>query len=330
MPYYGFNFQWVVSSTHQQSPQKPDFKALDFLWKHGFNFVRIPCDYRFWVSDFNYQQPNEAALTWIDQYLDACMQRNLHMCLNLHRAPGYCINGNEEEKHNLWLDAIAQDGFVFQWELFAKRYCHIPASALSFDLVNEPPEIGQYGMTRQNHALLIRRVTQSIWQIDPHRPITIDGLAGGHLAMPELADLNVTHSGRGYQPMPVSHHQATWWPGYAQAPEPVYPGLHWDGRLWDKAGLVEFYQPWRDVEALGRPIHIGEMGCYNKTSNDLALRWFGDLLRIFKDFRWGFSFWNFDGPFGIIEHGRAGANYQHMDGYNVDVDLLALMLENRV
>jgi hypothetical protein len=51
--------------------------------------------------------------------------------------------------------------------------------------------------------------------------------------MPELADLDVIHSARGYQPMPVSNHNAPWWPGCADAPAPVYPGLVWD---WAQVG----------------------------------------------------------------------------------------------
>ncbi len=84
-------------------------------------------------------------------------------------------------------------------------------------------------MTRENYAALIRRTVAAVRAIDPAREIVINGLGGGHLAMPELADLSVVHSGRGYQPMPVSHYRAAWWSGHAEAPEPVYPGI--DGRL---------------------------------------------------------------------------------------------------
>jgi hypothetical protein len=63
-----------------------------------------------------------------------------------------------------------------------------------------------------SNAALVRRTVAAIRAIDPDRPIVIDGLNGGNEAMPELADLGVTHSGRGYQPMPISHHQAAWWP----------------------------------------------------------------------------------------------------------------------
>ena len=330
MTYYGFNFQWMFSKQKNPQPALPDEKALDFLNQTGFNFVRIPLDYRFWTQDFDYFHIDGAVIATIDQYLKACRARGLHLSLNLHRAPGYCINGNHLEHHNLWVDKIAQVAFVFLWQTFAERYKGVPGSQLSFDLLNEPPDIGQYGMTRDNHAALIRRAVATIRAIDPQRAIVIDGLGGGNLAMPELADLGVTHSGRGYQPMPVSHHQAAWWPGCADAPEPEYPNLHWQGLVWNRHTLDEYYQPWQALARQGVNVHIGECGCYDATPNEIALRWFSDLFGIYKELKWGYALWNFEGPFGIIGHRRPGARFEDVHGYRVDRDLLEIMQANRV
>lgn len=310
-------------------PEPADERALDFLAEHQFNFVRVPMDYRHWIRDFDYDHPDETVFTHIDSYVAACRGRRLHLSLNVHRAPGYCINWNHLEKHNLWLDAVAQDAFVAMWENFARRYAGIPADELSFDLVNEPPSIGQYGLTRENHAALIRRTVATIRAVDPQRPITIDGLGGGNIAMPELADLGATHSGRGYQPMAVSHYQAGWWSGHEGLPEPIYPNTQFAGHTWNRETLRQFYQPWREVQAMGVNIHIGEMGCYNKTPNDVALRWLTDLLGVYKELGWGFAFWNFEGDFGIVNHGRPGAIYERMGGFDVDPALLDVLLASR-
>ena len=380
--HYGFNFQWMFNWWSGPQPAEPNERALDFLAEFGFNFVRIPMDYRFWARDLAYFLPDRSIwkyictkvepyrvprflyrraldslatvglfdipteerfwtrhfiyfrpdeITWgsIGRYLAACSARGLHLCLNLHRAPGYCINRNNLERYNLWLDKIAQDTFVSIWEQFAERYKGISNDDLSFDLVNEPPEIGQYDLTRENHAAVIRRTVAAIRAIDPTREIVIDGLAGGNLAMPELADLEVTHSGRGYQPQNVTHYQAPWWPDYKGQPFPCYPGTQFAGQKWDRDALVEFYQPWRDVEAQGVKIHIGEFGCYNKTPNDVALRWFADLLSVFKEFGWGYSLWEFEGPFGVVNHGRPGTIYENVKGYPADRALLDLLVGSR-
>jgi endoglucanase len=330
MNYYGFNFQWMCSWNPDSKPQVADKKALDFLAAFRFNFVRIPVDYRFWTCDFDYFHPDESVFNYLDQYLEACRSRGIHMSLNLHRAPGYCTNRNDMERHNLWVDEIAQNAFVFLWETFAHRYKDVPGRFLSFDLINEPPAPGGYDMTRQNHAALIRRTVAAICAIDPDREIVIDGLGGGYLAMPELAALGVIHSGRGYHPMPISHHKATWWPDHIRAPEPRYPGLKWQGRKWERAALRDSYRSWRDVERCGTRIHIGEFGCFKHTPNDIAMRWLADLLDVYREFSWGYAMWNFKGPFGIIEHERPGVELESIYGYQVDHALLDLMLENRV
>jgi endoglucanase len=330
MNYYGFNFQWMVSSKAGQEPEPPDEKALDFLAGYGFNFVRIPVDYRFWTTGFDYFHPDQSIFRFIDQYLEACRSLGIHMSLNLHRAPGYCTNRNDLERHNLWRDEIAQDAFVFLWETFARRYQGVPGDVFSFDLINEPPAPGAHGMTRKNHAAIIRRAVSVIRAIDPQREIVIDGLGGGYLAMPELAGLDVVHSGRGYHPMPVTHHKASWWSGHTQAPAPKYPGLQWQGRTWDRAALRDSYRAWREVEARGTRIHIGEFGCFKHTPNDIALRWFSDMLSVYREFRWGYALWQFQGPFGITDHGRPGAKFELRGGYHIDRALLELLLTNRV
>jgi len=330
MPRYGFNFLWGFSKGTKRGyteMKSPALKELDLLADMGLDFVRVPLDYRFWTTNFDYTHPDEKVISVIDQYLAACRERKLHMCLNLHRAPGYCINGLHLERDRLWRDAVAQEGFIFLWEMFSKRYRNVSNEFISFDLLNEPSETAE---DRVAHEGIMRRTVAAIRKIHPDREIVLDGWNGGHLAMPELADLGVIQSGRGYYPFPISHYKAKWWKGSPGLPIPIYPGTRFEGKIWNKATLREFYQPWRDLEAKGTPVHIGEFGCYSKTPQAVALRWFADLLSLYREFGWGYSLWNFKGPFGIIDHGRPGTKYEMWHGYPVDRALLDLYLENRV
>ena len=172
----GFNFQWLFSWEPGKKPADPDLKALDFLAKHGFDFARLACDYRFWTDPTDYEIIDPSVLDHLERCVLACKERGIHCSLNMHRVPGYCINRPEIERHNLWTDKPAQDGFAFQWQHFAARFRGHRPEDLSFDLVNEPPDIGQYGMTRAIHEALIRRVVQEIRDVDPDRTIVIDGL----------------------------------------------------------------------------------------------------------------------------------------------------------
>jgi endoglucanase len=329
MPHYGFNFQWLLS--HERSLlREPDERALAFLARAGFSFVRLPMNYRSWTTGTDYLHPDEQVWETIVRSVNTCREHGLHVSLNLHRAPGYCINRNDLEPHNLWVDAVAQDAFVFLWEEFARRFADVPATDLSFDLVNEPPALDVPGFGRASHEALMRRTIGAIRAVDASRPITIDGLDGGNLAIPELADTNVTQSGRGYQPYPVSHWGAEWWQGWRNGDGPHYPGCSYEGKRWNQATLRTFYEPWRSLEGEGVRIHIGEMGCYNQTPNADAMRWFRDLFDLYREYGWGYAMWNFEGPFGIVGHGRAGAPVEDLHGYRVDRDLLELMIETRV
>ena len=49
-PYYGFNFLWMYSAQKGESPAPADERALDFVAKRGFNFVRVPTNYWFWTA----------------------------------------------------------------------------------------------------------------------------------------------------------------------------------------------------------------------------------------------------------------------------------------
>ena len=318
----GFNLLYMFSF-HGEEPGEANDRELDFIANQGFNFIRIPTDYNFWTKDFDYFHPDERVFEKIDAYFAACEKRGLHFCLNLHRAPGYCINANDRERHNLWRDEEALEAFVFLWELFARRYKGISSEKMSFDLLNEPPNEGQYGFTRDIHQKVMRAAIKAIRAVDPEREIVLDGVGGGGIAIPELADTGAVHSGRGYEPFQVSHNGATWC-GDVRWAEPVYPGRI-NGVYWDRGTLEIYYAPWREVEEKGVKIHIGEFGCFNKTPNDVALRWLSDLVGLYKEYGWGYSMWNFEGPFGIVSHGRPGAVYTDMGGFLVDKALLNIL-----
>ncbi len=327
MPRYGFNFLWLFIKDDHRMQSAADCRQLDLMCEMGLDFVRLPMDYRFWTTGTAYTRMDEAFLEKLDAMLAACHERSLHVCLNLHRAPGFCINRPEIEAHRLWRDEEAQDGFVFQWQAFACRYASIPSERLSFDLVNEPTGTDE---ERVGHDRLIRRTVATIRAIDPAREIVIDGWHGGNRAMPELANLDVIQSGRGYQPFWLTHYRAPWCPQTLDYPLPSWPRQGGQNGPWDRDRLRQIYQPWRDLEAAGTRVHIGEFGCFNETPNDVALRWFADLLPLYREFGWGYSLWNFEGAFGIVNHGRPATTYESWHGYQVDRALLDLYLGNRI
>ena len=81
---------------------------------------------------------------------------------------------------------------------------------MSFNLLNEPGQISEEVMTRDDHEKVMREAVRRIREIDPERLIILDGLNYGNLCCPELADLDVIQSTRAYQPMRLTHYKAHW------------------------------------------------------------------------------------------------------------------------
>jgi aryl-phospho-beta-D-glucosidase BglC (GH1 family) len=338
----GFNlldyFTPSVSGNNSNMTTEEDFKWMSD-W--GFDFVRIPMAYPRYltfdpskdiVADDVYKINNKA-LEEIDQLIFKAHKHGLHVSLNLHRGPGYCINAGFHEPFNLWKDKTAQDAFNFHWGMWAERYKNIPSGKLSFDLLNEPAYIedmnDQFASKGPVPGDIYHKVAEgaskAIRAVSPDRLIIADGNSGGNNVIPELIDLNLSQSCRGYWPSLVSHYQAPWvWKDPSKAPVPVWPGTI-DEKTYGREQLEEFYKPWIDLKNSGTGVHCGECGCWKKTPHDVFLAWFGDVIDILTKEGIGYALWNFRGDFGILDSGRSDVNYTDWYGHKLDSKLLDLL-----
>jgi len=209
----GFNLLEKFSS----SGNKP-FVERDFAWMAawGFNFVRLPMDYRCWAKTPG-AEFNESALRDIDQAVSWGKQYGIHVNLNFHRGPGYCVNPPKEAS-DLWSDPAIQEEFARHWGVFAKRYLGTPSRQLSFDLINEPP-----GIDGAKYAMALKPAIGAIRATDPQRLIIADGVSWGTKPVQELIPLGIAQSTRGYTPMEVSHYKASWIGGGDKFSTPVWP-----------------------------------------------------------------------------------------------------------
>lgn len=213
-----------------------DFQENDSLWIRdwGFNFVRIPLCYRKWIRGDDPGSVDETGLQPVDRAVELGARCGLHVCLSLHRAPGYSVNRDFREPFDLWTDPEAQGTFRVHWETLARRYAAVPADRLSFNLVNEPWWPSENGDTlRANHARIVRDVVDAIRRIAPDRRVVVDGIDYGNTPLPELADLKVIQSCRGYQPFGLTHCGATW-VNRTDWPTPAWPAVTVSGERQDR------------------------------------------------------------------------------------------------
>ncbi len=439
--------------------REEDFRLIAEL---GFNFVRLPMDYRAWIEGGDWRKFDETSLVDIDRALEYGRRYDIHVCLNFHRAPGYTVAKPPEAK-SLWTDPEAQEVCALHWATFARRYRGISNRRLSFNLLNEPA-----GVSAEQHGAAIAKLVAAIRHEDPDRLIICDAREWGHTPATELIPLRVAQATRGYQPMSVTHYQASWvnssgwsrpaWPvveasGWLAGPGkkdqggPLrlagpFPGVTqlrlrvltvsgrarlvvkadgravWDrpfqpaggtgewkkvvhkpewniyqnvydrdytadlpvdarelvienaegdwmtlgelalvradgredllvlqpdygrkpapvtwrggrfetggpgGRDWLRAKAVE---PFRALQQQGVGVMVGEFGAFNKTPHDVTLRWMEDCLAVWQEAGWGWALWNFRGPFGILDSGRADVRYEEFRGHQLDRRMLELL-----
>jgi len=140
-----------------------------------------------------------------------------------------------------------------------------------------------------------------------------------------LIPLGIAQSTRGYQPMRVSHHKASW-VGGQNWPEPAWPLRLSETDVWDKERLRrEQIEPWKNLARQGVGVHVGEWGAFNKTPHAVALAWMGDCLELWRDVGWGWALWNFRGSFGLLDSGREDVKYEDWRGHKLDRAMLELL-----
>ncbi|MDI3322374.1 glycoside hydrolase family 5 protein [Pinibacter soli] len=314
---------------------------LKWMQDWGFDFVRLPIAYPGYlkfdrsknITPEEVYNINEVAVELVDKVIYMAHKYNMHVSVNLHRAPGYCINAGFHEPYNLWKDEEAQKAFYFHWNMWAKRYKNISSKKISFDLVNEPSM--REDMNDQHspssivpgdvYRTVAKAAAEAIRKENPNHLVIADGNNVGNSVIPEIIDLNIAQSCRGYFPHAISHYKAPWANKDPEhLPEPKWPGQVGDQYV-DRSMLVKYYQPWIDLTKKGVGVHCGECGCWNKTPHDVFIAWFTDVLDILSANHIGFAIWNFIGDFGILNSGRTDVAYEDWHGYKLDRKFLELL-----
>lgn len=314
----GFNLLEKFILEYDAPFREADF---DFIAEFGFDYVRLPLDYRIWTDEKGGYR--EARLREIDQAIALGRARGIHVTLCLHRAPGFCVNPPKEAL-DLWGDGesgdAARKAFGAQWHMFAERYRAIPSTALSFNLINEPADISEDVYYRT-----VAVAVAAIRAADPDRLIIADGRGGGRNPTPKLASLGIAQSGRGYEPFHLTHYKADWVEGSASWPVPSWPLQESWGLVDQKTLWRDYIAPWQALEKLGVGIFVGEWGVFRHTPHDVALAWMKDCLENWKNAGWGWCLWNLRGDFGPLESRRADVSYEDYKGLKLDRRMLELL-----
>ncbi len=314
-----------------------------FKWMQdwGFDFVRLPMAYPYYLKfdrsrnilPSEVRSINVEATDKIENLVHMAHKHNLHVSLNLHRAPGYCINAGFHEPYNLWTDQQAEDDFCFHWEFWANKFKNTSHKKISFDLLNEPSwrddmndQLGKKTALPGNvYRKAVAAAVDKIRGVNKKHLIIADGNNVGNNVTPELTDLPVAQSCRGYNPGFISHHKASWaFKDAENMPDPTWP-LTRNEQTYDRQSLEKYYQPWIELAKSGVGVHCGECGCFNRTPHEVFLSWFKDVLEVLSENGIGFALWEFSGSFGLLNSGRKDVEYENWFGQKLDRKLLSLL-----
>lgn len=340
----GFNLLDFFSPNPQSS--RPPTKEDYFKWMRdwGFDFVRIPMAYPYYldidrsrnIGPDDVYKISAQAVDKIDSLVAMAHKYGMHVSLNLHRAPGYCVNAGFYEPYNLWKDQAALDAFCFHWNMWARRYKEVSRARISFDLVNEPSmreDMNDQHSKRTpvpgaDYRRVAKAAAEAIRKEHAGHLVIADGNEVGSKVIPEITDLDIAQSCRGYYPGVISHYKAPWaMKDPEHADKPVWPGKIGD-QYFSRASLEEFYKPWIELVEKGVGVHCGECGCWSKTPHDVFLAWFTDVVDILTTHKIGYALWEFRGTFGILDSQRADVAYEDWYGHKLDRKYLDVLMKH--
>lgn len=151
---------------------------IQLIRRAGFNCVRVPMDYRFFISPRDPAHPTGPGWALLDRLVGWCRDEGLVVILDLHAAPGGQTGTNIDNSRGypfLYASAADQTLTIDLWRALARHFRDEPA-ILGYELLNEPiaPD---FDPAKLNPLLepLYRRITDAIRAVDPHHLVILGG-----------------------------------------------------------------------------------------------------------------------------------------------------------
>jgi len=291
---------------------------LRIMRAEGFDHVRIPIGWHHYTGPGPEYRIRPEIFTRVDVLANAGLREGLGVLINIHHFDDFTSNPQGQIPR-----------FIAIWRQIAQHYAKAPAG-LALELLNEPKEAA----TTEIINPIFAETIQQIRRIDPKRTIFVGpGRWNSIVELPKLRlpddDQNLIVTVHNYDPFYFTHQGANWagpdtkltgilFPGPPPRPLVPDPKLKLNSRVlnWVKTynkeptarnpssplafqGSIDQAKEWS--EYYGRPVHIGEFGCY--TGADPASR--AHYYRAFRqaaeqaklgwaiwDWKAGFHYWN--------------------------------------
>jgi len=277
----------------------------------GFDHVRVPIGWQHYAGPAPDFMLSPEIFSRVDFVVTNALAAHLAVLINIHHF--------DEFDHD---PTNATPEFLTIWKQVAAHYKKFPTT-LAFELDNEPHLNATTKAVNPIYALAIAEIRKT----NPKRTLFVEpGNWGGldqitNLVLPP--DKNIIVSAHCYDPFYFTHQGATWtgqdtsttniiFPGPPATPlTPATNATRWVAG-WIKnyntlptdknpsspiafTEKLKFVRAWSDY--YGRPVHIGEFGCYTKADPASRANFYAAFRRAAEDQKLGWAIWDWSAGF---------------------------------
>jgi endoglucanase len=151
---------------------------IEFIRDAGFNTIRVPFNYRLFVTADDPSRLEGAGYELLDRVVNWARREGLYVVLDMHAAPGGQTGDNIDDSwgYPFLFDSVeSQELTVRIWQKIAAHYANEPA-ILGYDLLNEPTaHLSDTGQLNLKLEPLYRKIVTAIRQVDKNHIIFLGG-----------------------------------------------------------------------------------------------------------------------------------------------------------
>lgn len=293
------------------------YSAADFehIKTEGFDHVRLPIRWNDYAGPSPDFKLTDEIYGKADFLVTNALRRGLSVIVNIHHFDEFTTD-----------PAANTEKFLALWKQVAAHYAKSP-SALAFELLNEPKDNAKTSVLNPIYA----RAIQVIRQTNPQRAIfvgpgkwnNVDELK--NLVLPANDD-NLIVTVHCYEPFLFTHQGATWAGAQTKTKGIVFPGPPPTPIIPDPVALksASWLSNWfknyntkptaeNPVSAkiieekmkrahdwgeyYGRPMHVGEFGCYIGADDASRARFHTEFRRILEKYDLAWALWDWKAGF---------------------------------
>lgn len=294
--------------------QEEDIRQIDSL---GFDHVRLPIDEeQLWDEN---GKRHEDAFRLMINCIDWCIKYKLRAIVDLHILRSHHFNAKEKP---LWTDPNEQQKFCNLWLDLSSTLKQYPLSMVAYELMNEA-----VADDPDHWNKLVAKCFSALRKTEPERLIVIGSNRWQSAATFDVLkvpdDPNIILSYHFYEPFLLTHYHASWTDLKHYSGPVHYPGIaltqteldalpddqkggaqRFVNRQFDKTTMLEMMRlPIQRAKKLKLRLYCGEYGVVSDAPKADRLRWYADMMEIFREQGIGSANWNYKSDqFGLINN----------------------------